>query len=327
MKKLTFILITALAIASGCSPDPEASFTYSIDGNTVYFTNTSGNSDSYVWDFGDGYTSYEASPYHYYNSAGLYNVSMRAYGKNDKSDIAYANIDITTTLTIYNPLPTLTDFWLNDVFIGTIDAYSSWTVYDVLDGSVDIYAETWGETTDGYTLGEVLYWDFTEYLYGGSQDLSLTINDDFYYLFISNIGSGDLNPLYVNCSNVVNNPASTYSYLLDILIPNDGYEYNTGWFDATGYVNVAAYYDGYSNWVYWLYPSLYWDYDYYQYLDIENDLKKTAVSQSGVKSAVANSGNVKQLKPSTKLKSSKLEIPKEAIKHVSSGSKNERRSK
>ncbi len=63
------------------SAQPKAIFSYVLDGpsKTVTFTNTSVESDSYVWDFGDGSaTSTETNPVHTYAADGIYSVSLTA---------------------------------------------------------------------------------------------------------------------------------------------------------------------------------------------------------------------------------------------------------
>ena len=59
-------------------PIPTANFTTIQNGLTATFTNTSTNSTSYLWDFGDGMTSTETSPVHTYATPTTYQVSLFA---------------------------------------------------------------------------------------------------------------------------------------------------------------------------------------------------------------------------------------------------------
>lgn len=81
-----------ILIMNSCeAPEPYAAFEpnmYSHNSNTeVIFYNNSRDADSYIWDFGDGNTSTEEMPSHYYSDTGNYSVSLTAYNKNKaKSD-------------------------------------------------------------------------------------------------------------------------------------------------------------------------------------------------------------------------------------------------
>lgn len=57
---------------------PTASFTGSLAGATATFNNTTTNGTSYLWNFGDGTTSTEASPSHTYLTDGVFNVVLTA---------------------------------------------------------------------------------------------------------------------------------------------------------------------------------------------------------------------------------------------------------
>lgn len=65
---------------------PAPGFTSSSNGLTVTFTNTSVNSTSYLWNFGDGATSTQTNPTHTYANGGTYTVSLTAI--NDCGSIA-----------------------------------------------------------------------------------------------------------------------------------------------------------------------------------------------------------------------------------------------
>lgn len=66
--------------------EPRANFTFTKDGLTVAFTNTSANSSSYSWDFGDGNISTEESPTHTYETEGAYMVKLTAMDDGGNTD-------------------------------------------------------------------------------------------------------------------------------------------------------------------------------------------------------------------------------------------------
>lgn len=59
-------------------PLPTANFTFTVSGLTVNFTNTSTNATGYIWDFGDGNSSFDVNPIHTYADAGTYVVTLSA---------------------------------------------------------------------------------------------------------------------------------------------------------------------------------------------------------------------------------------------------------
>ena len=81
-------------------PAPVAAFSTSSTnvtvGETVTFTNEStGEIDSYLWDFGDGNTSTLENPTHTYSSTGTYVVELRVSGPGGTSDAAQTTIRVT----------------------------------------------------------------------------------------------------------------------------------------------------------------------------------------------------------------------------------------
>lgn len=76
---------------------PLSSFTFEVNKSVVTFANTSANSTSYLWDFGDGNTSTEANPVHTYTEAGDYTVTLKAIDGND-SDESSATLTATVKL-------------------------------------------------------------------------------------------------------------------------------------------------------------------------------------------------------------------------------------
>lgn len=59
---------------------PEADFNQDQQGLSIFLTNTSQQSDSLVWSFGDGATSNINNPVHTYSTAGIYEVCLTAFG-------------------------------------------------------------------------------------------------------------------------------------------------------------------------------------------------------------------------------------------------------
>ncbi|TQD27624.1 PKD domain-containing protein [Methanolobus vulcani] len=60
-----------------------ANFTYTVDGLNVTFTDTSVNTSSWNWDFGDGNSSTEQNPTHEYAYSDEYNVILTAFESDD----------------------------------------------------------------------------------------------------------------------------------------------------------------------------------------------------------------------------------------------------
>ncbi|MCC6281307.1 MAG: PKD domain-containing protein [Saprospiraceae bacterium] len=60
------------------SPKPTANFTFEINGNTLICTNTSTNANSYLWNFGNGFTSTDVNPQFTYPNSGTYTVTLTA---------------------------------------------------------------------------------------------------------------------------------------------------------------------------------------------------------------------------------------------------------
>jgi PKD repeat protein len=64
----------------------ETDFAQEIVNNIVYFSDSSSGATSWLWDFGDGYTSTEQHPIHVYSSKGVYNVTLTINGGSCVSD-------------------------------------------------------------------------------------------------------------------------------------------------------------------------------------------------------------------------------------------------
>ena len=78
------------------SSEPRANFTFEKDGLTVNFTNTSANSSSYSWDFGDGMISSEESPSHTYAAEGAYMVTLTAMDDQGQTDATTKEVVVSS---------------------------------------------------------------------------------------------------------------------------------------------------------------------------------------------------------------------------------------
>ncbi|MGB7337512.1 MAG: PKD domain-containing protein, partial [Phototrophicaceae bacterium] len=83
------------------APEPDPSFVAdpnpALTGQSITFSNTSLNADSYSWDFGDGGSSTEVSPSYTYSVAGNYTVTLTATGS--------GGTQTTTTNIVVNAAP------------------------------------------------------------------------------------------------------------------------------------------------------------------------------------------------------------------------------
>ena len=78
------------AIAKSDDPiAPQANFSLSVEKGAVCFTSLStGDINSYSWDFGDGNTSQEMSPTHNYSEAGVYVASLQVSGPGGEDEVS-----------------------------------------------------------------------------------------------------------------------------------------------------------------------------------------------------------------------------------------------
>ena len=81
----------------GCEYIPVSDFSYTINGLTITFFNSSQNADTYNWNFGDTNTSTEENPVHTYASASIYDVVLTAINDGCE-DATTQTIDITSSI-------------------------------------------------------------------------------------------------------------------------------------------------------------------------------------------------------------------------------------
>jgi PKD repeat protein len=110
MKTLALFFLGSFVMASSCNKEdggtssdkPVAKF--SISGYevptpcTISFINVSGNATSYLWNFGDGFTSTEFNPSHIYNFNGTYVLRLKVTGPGGVDSVC-------KNITVENPPP------------------------------------------------------------------------------------------------------------------------------------------------------------------------------------------------------------------------------
>lgn len=83
------------------------------------FYNTSVNSNTCFWDFGDGNTSTQQNPIHTYENEGTYTVMLIAYNVNGCNDTTYQTVIVNPEFTFYIPNAFTPDGdGINDTFFG-----------------------------------------------------------------------------------------------------------------------------------------------------------------------------------------------------------------
>jgi PKD repeat protein len=173
MKRFLLIIPVLALLLAGCHPDPDASFMVSSHRVQVYesvdFTNTSSDlPGTCEWDFGDGTFVKAIHATHYYEHAGVYNVTLRLYDHSRLVSEASTTVEVvTTTLTVivkeYGTdhrisnasvilYPTHED-WIyenNALVEGTTDN-DGVVVFDNLD-PVIYFVDVWHENYNNYQL-------------------------------------------------------------------------------------------------------------------------------------------------------------------------------
>jgi len=107
---------------------PKADFSSSADNTDskkILFSNTSASATDYVWDFGDGNTSYDKNPTNLYPAEGTYSVTLVASDKLNVSSTVTKDVTVTVPQ-LYEPFilePGFEDGMLED---GLGDGRDSW---------------------------------------------------------------------------------------------------------------------------------------------------------------------------------------------------------
>lgn len=179
MKRILFIIALLPILFSSCVKDPYADFNASTTvaevGEIVYFTNRSLDAHDYEWNFDDGNISFNFNANHAWVDPGNYQVSLTAFGKDGRMDIALMDIDVIqyycdleiTVEEYYEPYylvpdisvrlyPTITD-WENEtnMIVEGFTGDNGKVLF--LDVPIPyphrrVYVDVWGPNHDNYQL-------------------------------------------------------------------------------------------------------------------------------------------------------------------------------
>ncbi len=148
---------------------PAAGFSTSCTGISCQFTSTSTDSDgqiaSYVWDFGDGFESGEASPAHDFAATGTYTVSLTVEDDAGASDTETQQVSVVKPNVAPTAAFTVACTYLDCTFDGSTSTDT--------DGTVDAFAWTFGDggAGSGSPAGHVFEGP-------GEYTVGLTVTDD-----------------------------------------------------------------------------------------------------------------------------------------------------
>lgn len=145
-------------------PDPEEKNMYHPE---IEFLNYSTGAINYIWDFGDGNTSFDYEPVNSYPDTGLYTIELVALTNRNCKDTTYENIRILPTVNLYMPSAfTPNGDGVNDFAIlksyGIVDQGYNYYVFDRW-GTLIFYTNDITKGWDGTYKGEVAQQD--AYLY------------------------------------------------------------------------------------------------------------------------------------------------------------------
>ena len=112
-------------------------------------------------------------------------------------------------------------------------------------GTITVYAETYGKTSQGQQLGEKVTWNANVDVSGKDfMKINLNLADVMFFMYMKNTGSQgsiDWNPIYVNYGSDVEKSEN-------IIIPADGNTYRVGYYNyLSGSSAVLAHWSGYDD--------------------------------------------------------------------------------
>jgi hypothetical protein len=141
MKHFLVLFPVLTLLLAGCYKEPVAEGVIAplsaFVGENISFTNYSQNAENVEWNMGDGTITSEFSPVYSYESPGIYNVILTAFGKKGDGNVAYFSVEILSKDPVANAVINPNPAWVGEEIaftnLSTNTAYSEW---DMGDGTV-----------------------------------------------------------------------------------------------------------------------------------------------------------------------------------------------
>jgi len=174
--------LSAIVVIQSCKKDPvipapTAEFTFVTNGQSVTFTNTSVDADSYSWDFGDGNTSTASDPTHTYTTKGSYVVTLTAKnggGTNTfEAVVEIISIIIDGDFSDWTSIPSINITGGGTLTKMKLENLDNNKLYVYLEGTVDMQDmnQVYLNTDDAITTGAGVNWLWFE----GGEDILLEV--------------------------------------------------------------------------------------------------------------------------------------------------------
>ncbi|MCQ2286026.1 MAG: PKD domain-containing protein [Bacteroidales bacterium] len=122
-------------------PQPEASFTSYLHASlTVDFQNTSIQSETYLWDFGDNSFSTQKSPTHTYNSKGNYTVTLTVQNQAGTASVS-EKLNMTSSIKLISKSENPYYITIDGEDKGVIAGGSNYTFTNLTPGEHTVYVK------------------------------------------------------------------------------------------------------------------------------------------------------------------------------------------
>jgi hypothetical protein len=168
-------------------------------------------------------------------SPGLYSSLVNINSNGGSAQIPVEMEVDVYSVTFFNPTYTPIEIEVPGVIPQEIEVLGRINfIFPSNPGSISYFASTEGETVNGQVLGLTLIWEETINLSNELYPIyDLNISNFFFFMSVKNYGTSSLDLWSINYD-------TEFRIDEDVLIPNDGFEYNFGYYDALDNTTIYA---------------------------------------------------------------------------------------